>query len=196
MKACVIMGSPNKAGNTIKLLSPLLEEFKEKEIEFDYFSLYEMNILPCIGCRVCQSDWSKFGCVRQDDVQAIFDSLMGSELILLATPIYSWYCTPPVKALLDRLVYGMNKYYGDKKGPSLWEGKKMALLTTCGYRPTEGADLWEVGIMRYCKHSKLKYIEMLAERHLGYQTTFLDEEKIARSQQFAKMLINTIQGNE
>jgi len=28
-----------------------------------------------------------------------------------------------MKALLDRLVYGMNKYYGDKKGPALWAGK-------------------------------------------------------------------------
>lgn len=47
----------------------------------------------------------------------------------LATPIYSWYCTPPMKALLDRLVYGMNKYYGDEKGPSLWNacGKKFWL---------------------------------------------------------------------
>ena len=28
-----------------------------------------------------------------------------------------------MKALLDRLVYGMDKYYGAEKGPALWAGK-------------------------------------------------------------------------
>jgi len=37
-----------------------------------------------------------------------------------------------MKALIDRLVYGVNKYHGDEKGPSLWKGKKVALITTCG----------------------------------------------------------------
>ena len=50
----------------------------------------------------------------------------------MATPIYSWYCTPPMKALLDRMVYGMNKYYGEEKGPSLWKGKALALLELMG----------------------------------------------------------------
>lgn len=61
--------------------------------------------------------------------------VLESDLLVLATPIYSWYCTPPMKAALDRLVYGMNKYYGERRGPSLWAGKRLALITTCGYRP-------------------------------------------------------------
>ncbi|SBV99944.1 hypothetical protein KL86DPRO_11696 [uncultured delta proteobacterium] len=76
---------------------------------------------------------------------------------MMATPIYSWFCTPPLKSLLDRLVYGMNKYYGEKKGPALWAGKEAAIITTCGYRPEHGADLFEEGMKRYCKHSQLLY---------------------------------------
>ncbi|MEI3305764.1 MAG: NAD(P)H-dependent oxidoreductase [Dysosmobacter sp.] len=115
--------------------------------------LYEKNIQPCIACRACQRDWSRFGCVRKDDADAIFQVILESELMVLTTPIYSWYCTPPMKALLDRLVYGMNKYYGEEKGPALWEGKAMALLMTCGYRPEKGCDLFEEGMRRYCRHS-------------------------------------------
>lgn len=77
-----------------------------------------------------------------------------------------------MKALLDRLVYGMNKYYGSEKGPSLWAGKPVALITTCGYRPEQGADLWENGIRRYCKHSQLRYTAMLAERDLVIRPCF------------------------
>ena len=94
-----------------------------------------------------------------------------------------------MKAVLDRLVYGMNKYYGGEKGPALWAGKPVALVTTCGYRPATGADLWEEGMRRYCKHSQLRYLGMLAERHLGYGTVFMDESKAARARAFAASLL-------
>ena len=104
---------------------------------------------------------------------------------MLATPIYSWYCTPPMKAALDRLVYGLNKYYGETKGPSLWAGKRLALLTTCGYRPEKGSDLWEEGMRRYCRHSGLVFAGSLTERHMGYGIPFMDAEKEARAAAFA-----------
>ena len=129
-----------------------------------------------------------FGCAIQDDMQEIFDRVLSCELLVLATPIYSWYCTPPMKAVLDRLVYGMNKYYGEEKGPSLWAGKHLALITTCGYRPEAGADLWEAGVTRYCRHSQLRYAGMLAERHMGYGTVFMDAEKAERARAFAQGL--------
>lgn len=127
-------------------------------------------------------------CRFRDDVPPLAEEVLQSDLLVLATPIYSWYCTPPMKALLDRLVYGLNKYYGDERGPSLWKGKRVSLITTCGYRPEKGADLLEEGIRRYCKHSQLAYAGMLAERHLGYDTVFLDAEKEAHARAFARKL--------
>jgi multimeric flavodoxin WrbA len=123
--------------------------------------------------------------VIKDDAHAIFDAVLESDLILLATPIYSFYCTPPMKALLDRFVYGMNKYYGETKGQSLWAGKKVGILATCGYPPEKGADLFEEGMKRYCKHSQLNYVGMLCERHLGYDTEFMNEEKVENARRFA-----------
>ena len=118
--------------------------------------------------------------------------VLASDLLVLATPIYSWYCTPPMKALLDRLVYGMNKFYGREKGPSLWQGKAMALLMTCGYRPEKGCDLFEEGMRRYCKHSGLRYLGSHAERHLGYDTAFMDADKEARTRAFARELMGAV----
>jgi putative NADPH-quinone reductase len=91
--------------------------------------------------------------------------------------------------MLDRLVYAMNKYYGDERGPSLWKGKTMALITTCGYRPEKGADLFEEGMKRYCRHSGLMYAGMLCERHLGYNTVFMDDEKRRHAEEFAGRVI-------
>lgn len=109
--------------------------------------LYEKEIHGCTACRSCQKDWTAVNCCQEDDMQEVFASVAECDLILLATPMYSWYCTPPMKAALDRMVYEFNKYYGEKAGPSLW------------------ADLFEEGIKRYCKHSGLTYFGMLAERH-------------------------------
>lgn len=190
MNVCILMGSPRKNGNTAALLKPFCAELERQGHRCEVIWLYDQNIAPCEACRTCQRDWTVFGCRIQDDAQWIFQHVLSCDLLVLATPVYSWYCTPPMKALLDRLVYGMNKYYGAKKGPALWEGKPVALITTCGYPPEKGADLWEAGVKRYCKHSRLCYIGMLAERHMGYGTAFMDAEKESRAAVFARDVCN------
>ncbi|HHZ01492.1 MAG TPA: flavodoxin family protein [Tissierellia bacterium] len=189
MKYLILMGSPRKNGNTHELVKPFMEELKTNNNQCEILWLYDMNIKPCLACRVCQNYWTSFGCAIKDEAQIVFDKILESHVIILATPIYSWYCTPPMKSMMDRMVYGMNKYYGDEKGPSLWAGKKVALITTCGYRPEKGSDLFEEGIKRYCKHSQLNYIGMLVERHLGYNTEFITEEKINNARLFARELM-------
>ena len=142
-KITVFRGSPRKNGNTNALCDVVVGDFVKKGIQVTEFDLYRMNIRPCIACRECQKDWSRVTCAQQDDFQLLSDAIMASDVIVLATPIYSWYCTPPVKALLDRMVYAHNMYYGEERGPSLWEGRSLALITTCGYPPEKGADLLE-----------------------------------------------------
>lgn len=186
-RVCVLMGSPRRSGNTEALLTPFLEELSGAEMQV--FRLYELDIRPCLACRVCQTDWTAAHCARQDDMQPIFDAVLKSDLLVLATPIYAWYCTPPMKAALDRLVYALNKFYGQEKGPSLWEGTSLALLMTCGYRPEKGCDLFEEGMRRYCKHSGLTFAGSHAERHLGYAVPFMDEEKARSVRAFARTLL-------
>jgi multimeric flavodoxin WrbA len=186
LRFCILMGSPRKNGNTNKILKVFRDELEQKQVQYDLIWLYDKQIEPCIACRSCQTDWSSFGCRFQDDTYDIFNKILACEVIVLATPIYSWYCTPPMKSLLDRLVYGMNKYYGEEKGPALWAGKKMALIASCGYKPEKGADLWEEGMKRYCKHSQLVYAGMLVERDLGYKSTYTFNEKETRA--FARRL--------
>lgn len=191
MKLTVLMGSPRKQGNTNALLVPFMDELHLLGHTTELFWLYDMDIAGCTACRACQKDWTIFGCSIKDDMQVIFDSIMTADHLVMATPIYSWYCTAPMKAALDRLVYGMNKYYGNEKGPSLWAGKKLSLLVTCGYRPEKGADVFETGIQRGCKHSQLVYAGMHAERDLGYTVTFMDDAKEKSAREFARSLVGS-----
>lgn len=189
-KICCLKGSPRRDGNTNSLADIVVDGLREEGYAVDCFDLYNMELRPCLACRQCQKDWSVVNCVQQDDMAQIFRAVMESDLLILATPIYSWYCTAPMKAALDRMVYALNMYYGDERGPSLWKGKRIALITTCGYRPEKGADLFEEGIKRYCKHSQLEYAGMLCERHMGYKVPFMDEGKRERAAAFAKELIS------
>ena len=186
---CVLLASPRKSGNTEALTMNFIEHMRKYDVNCTIYNLYNMDIRPCIACRHCQQDWSTFNCWQKDDVQEIFDSIMQSDSIILCSPIYSWYCTTQMKSLLDRLVYGMNKYYGEEKGPSLWKGKNVAIITTCGYKVEKGADLWEEGVKRYCKHSMLNYIGMLAKRHMGYKSIFMDDEKKQSAIDFAQKIL-------
>ena len=191
MKCCVLFASPRgENSNTLGLVRPFIKTMETAGHIVDFFSLYDMDIAPCRACRGCQSDWERPACVVHDDMDTVFSSVLSSDLIVLASPIYSWYCTAPLKAALDRMVYALNKYYVEKRGPSLWSGKRVAIITTCGYRCEKGTDLFEEGIRRYCKHSGLQYVGMLAQRHISYNTPFMDEEKAQQSQAFAKKLLS------
>ena len=190
-KICCLKGSPRKGGNTNALTDIVIDKLREENCTVECFDLYDMKLQPCLACRQCQKDWTVVNCVQQDDMAQVFQSVVESDLLILASPIYSWYCTPPMKVVLDRMVYALNMYYGDERGPSLWKGKRVALITTCGYRPEKGADLFEEGIKRYCKHSQLEYDGMLCERHMGYNIPFMDDEKKEHALAFARELIRT-----
>ncbi len=186
MRIAVFKGSPRKTGNTNTLLQYFLEELDtRKDIFYTVTDLSDLEIHPCIACRKCQKDWTRPSCQFHDGMDIICSRILDADMILLATPIHSWYCTPPMKAMLDRLVYCMNKYYGEEKGPSIWKGKKLGLFLTCGYPIDNGTGLFEDGIRRYCRHSGLIYAGRFAERHMGYQTVFIDEEMISHAREFA-----------
>ena len=193
MKVLILQGSPKLEGNTEQLLKPMVAELEAAGHQTEQIGLYGLEIKGCIACRTCQKDWTKFGCVLHDDGQMIFDRVLEADVLILATPIYSWYCTAPMKAILGRLVYGMNKYYGDEKGPSLWEGRDLALVMTCGYEPVKGTDLFVAGMERYAKHSRLNYLGSHGARHRGYDMVFMDEEKEAAARNFARELIGKME---
>ena len=188
MKWCVLMGSPRKEGNTAALLGPFLEECGALGVEAEVIWLYDRNISPCLGCMACQDVVDRLGCVQKDGFAAVFQSMADCGLILLATPIYSFFCTAPMKALLDRAIYAGVKNYGREKGPRLLAGKRLAAIATCGYPPERGADLWEEGVKRFCRHGGLEYMGIFCRRDWGSREPFMNEEREQAVRDFAQAL--------
>ena len=194
MKLCVLMGSPRERGNTAALTQAFLDQWRRLGQESQMIWLFQRQVRPCLGCMACQDCLDGLGCVQKDDFEDIFREMSRADGILFATPIYAWYCTAPMKTLLDRAVYAGNKNYGRKKGPALLAGKYAASLVTCGYPVEKGADVWEAGLKRVCRHSKMEYLGMFCEQDRGKKVPFLDEEKAVGAREFARALHSAMRG--
>jgi multimeric flavodoxin WrbA len=193
MRITILMGSPRISGNTAELCKPFIVELKANGAEVTYITLHDKHINPCKGCYACQQVSGEYGCVQHDDMQAIIDEIIKSDVIVLATPIYTWYCPPEMKAMLDRH-YGLNKYYGKGSG-SLWAGKRVAIIATHGYDREYGAGPFESGIKRLCEHSKLKYIGMYSVRDEDDLASFQTPEAINGAKMFAGSILAEFRAN-
>ena len=196
MKFCVLMGSPRLDGNTAALLAPFLEECGAMEVETQIISLYDREINPCWGCASCQNVQDGPGCVQDDGFEEIFQAMAECDVIVLATPIYAFFCTAPMKAVLDRAIYAGTKNYGAVKGVKLLEGKRLAAIVTCGYPPEKGADLWEEGLKRFCRHGGLEYMGIFCRRDRGGAEPFLNEERERAVRDFAQAIRMSVRGSE
>lgn len=185
MNVLILMGSPRLHGNTAELCKPFMEELKENEAEVRYVTLADKDIKPCKGCYACQEVSGEYGCCQKDDMPV--EDILWADLIVLATPIYAWYCAAPMKNVLDRH-YGFNKYYGSAEG-SLWAGKKVAILATHGYDGAYATDLFEMGIQRLCKHSNLAYVGLYSVQDEDNLASFQTVEAIAGAKAFAKKVL-------
>ncbi len=187
MNVLILQGSPRRL-NTEALCRPLTEELEQNGAAVTYVRLADRQIAPCRGCYACQQVSGVYGCAVRDDMYAIIEQIRAADLLILATPIYSWYCTGEMKAMLDRL-YGMNKYYGAGTG-RLWKaGARMAILATHGYEQDYAVEPFRTGIERLCAHSHLGFAGLYSVRDLDDLASFLTPEAQEGARAFARSLL-------
>lgn len=188
MNILILMGSPRLHGNTAELCKSFIEQLLQQNAKVKYLELENMHIQPCKECYVCQNADGVYGCSQQDDMLQIAEDILWADGIVLATPIFSWYCTAKMKAVLDRH-YGFNKYYGSAQG-CLWEGKRVAILATHGYTDAYATEPFETGIKRLCAHSHLEYAGMYSVRDTDNLASFQTPEAKEGAKAFARKLLS------
>ena len=187
MNVLILMGSPRLNGNTAELCKPFMEEMALQGAQIKYVTLADKKILPCRGCYLCQQVDHIYGCPQRDDMEGIVSLIQWADLIVLATPIYAWYCAAPMKNVLDRH-YGLNKFYGTASG-SLWAGKKMALLCTHGYEAAYATEPFVLGVERLCVHSRLQYMGLYSVQDEENLASFQTPQAREGARAFARSLI-------
>ena len=153
------------------------------------FSLRKKNIKSCVGCETCHSIMDSYGCALADDVQEIAEEILSSDLVVFSSPIYSWYATPPLKALMDRL-YAFTKYPENADPFNLMKKQRFALIATSGDECEHNCDLLSEGINRLAKFAKLSYIGYFAALDKGYENS-TRQEVADDARAFAKKCIES-----
>lgn len=186
MNVLILMGSPRLNGNTAELCKPFTEELRANGATVRYVTLADKDIKPCKGCYACQEVSGAYGCCQKDDMP--IEDILWADVIVLATPIYAWYCAAPMKNVLDRH-YGFNKYYGSAEG-SLWAGKRVAILATHGYEGAYATDPFKMGVERLCKHSDLTYIGLYSVQDEDNLASFQAIDAITGAKAFARKVLH------
>lgn len=93
-------GSPRKKGNTETLLAAVAKGIEAGGGSVEIIRICDVNIGPCIGCGGC----AKTGrCVIDDDMQMVYDKVLETYNILLASPIYFYALSSQMKMFVDRM---------------------------------------------------------------------------------------------
>lgn len=169
MTITTILGSPRKKGNTAAILAAfesLIPTFNNTAISTPIkttirpqrmlrpgrsnssamdFTVNRLNIPAtgvngCLGCNACQRTGKAPGCVQKDAASEMLKTILDSDVIVYASPVYVWDFTAQMKALMDRH-YCFVKWKCDAGQRYSLQDKPVLLLSTCGGEAERNADL-------------------------------------------------------
>jgi len=139
LKVLGIAGSPRRGGNTDLLLAEVMRGAASRGAEVKTIILSDLKIAPCQHCDACLETGR---CKIEDDMQMVYDELMKSDRIVLASPIQFMTVTAQAKAMIDRCQSLWARKYVLKQPPLGSEpGKKKGLFISVGGRKV--ANLFE-----------------------------------------------------
>ena len=184
MKAYIILGNTRAVSNTEALANAFADALTAKGIDVAKVSLRTKNIQSCVGCDKCHSVTDSFGCVIKDDMPEIANEILASDLIVLASPIYTWMPTPPMKAVMDR-IYAFTKYPENATAFNLLKNQKFAMIATSGDDCDRNCDLFDESMRRMANFAKLQYLGYLAAKDQG-DGNIARKEVVNEAQEFAQ----------
>lgn len=99
MDVLVFLGSPRKKGNSEVLTEALLEGVRDEGGMPEIIRLCDLKISPCISCGGCNKTGK---CVVEDDMTPLYEKIISTDKIILASPIFFYGITAQAKAFIDR----------------------------------------------------------------------------------------------
>lgn len=99
MKILVIKSSPHVSGTSNTLVKDFIRGATEKGHEIEIYDAAHGNLHPCLGCDHCYMNGP---CIQKDDGNKLLDSILASDCLVLATPLYYFGVSAQLKTVIDR----------------------------------------------------------------------------------------------
>ena len=101
MKILIITGSPRKNGNSNFLVDNFIKGATEKGHKIFRFDSAFKKVHPCITCNKCGMNGD---CIFNDDFNYVRENLVDSDMVVFATPMYSFGISAQIKTVIDRFL--------------------------------------------------------------------------------------------
>lgn len=131
----------------------ILQDIMEKNDKL--ISLARKDINYCLGCNACMKELEEH-CVIKDDMQEIYEEILRTDKIVIATPIYMNHITGILKNVIDR--FNPFSWHDD-----LLKGKTIYLITVGQMSEEENEEI---------ATNIKEYFEIIGE-FMGFKTVFL-----------------------
>jgi multimeric flavodoxin WrbA len=142
-KILAIYGSPRRKGNTTTLLDRAVEGALGAGAEVEKVILRDLKMSPCLEIYGCKENGH---CVIQDDFQKVYEKILESHGLMLASPIFFYTVSAHTKILMDRCQsLWVKKYWIDKVPYGQWKPKRRGLFISAG--ATKGKRLFDGPIL-------------------------------------------------
>lgn len=124
-KVLVVLGSPRKKGNSSILAEHIAKGARMAGAKVQTIFLHDMDISPCRSCYACQKPGSR-GCSIKDDMQKIYEIMLGAHAWVIASPVYWFNMSAQTKIWMDRC------FALPAHGTDPFSGKRIAIAMSYG----------------------------------------------------------------
>ena len=173
MKITVFQGSPNQGGSTAYLCSQFCRGAQDAGHETGIIHLSKLNIHPCTGCLYCGYEGP---CAQRDDMDLLRRTILDSDMLVFATPLYYYGMSAQLKTVIDRFC---------SSNFSIQEKHFRSVLITAAWN----ADDWTFEALTAHYRTLVRYLNLTDEGMiLGYGCGTLQQTKRSSSAENAYLL--------
>jgi multimeric flavodoxin WrbA len=159
MNVVGICGSFRSESNTNKIVKRIAESSGH---QYELIYLGSLDIGSCTGCLTCM--FYNGQCAVEDDMQALYDKIMGADAMIIGSPVYYMNISGAVKCFLDRKFSLYFRGIGPPGSPYTGQrplaGKPaVAVVTVAG----SGHERAMTSLRRHFEINKMNIVAELAE---------------------------------
>ena len=103
MNILILNGSPRPHGNT-KTAVNIVAQGIQRNIPAAAINVVDVakhKLMGCIHCNKCKTNGGN--CVLPDETAAILQQVANADVVIFASPVYSWGVTSQLKTVIDKL---------------------------------------------------------------------------------------------
>lgn len=128
MNILILNASPRPNGGIARMLQAMEEEALACGARVVNLRVADLKMRPCTGCMTCRT--AQRCTLPEDDAQCVVRLLGECQVLVIGAPCYWGNMPGTLKALFDRMVYGLIEQSGTGLPRPLHAGKDAVLVST------------------------------------------------------------------